>query len=176
MAVRGRQSVGPAHGHAHGREARYPPDELPLVPLKKSCYDAAEVAKLEARTMSNDVAAVTLEPAALQALSDLMDGDVVAWDDLLDTHLQASARLAADIRQSCAQRDWEVLERSAHTLKSSSALFGARDLSSACARLEHAARVGDVDALPELTKAALAVYVATEQALQSWIGRVPSTS
>ena len=53
-------------------------------------------------------------------------------------------RMLADIRQALAQADAPTLQRTAHTLKSSLALFGAPGAAAAARALEQIGREGDL--------------------------------
>lgn len=113
-----------------------------------------------------------LDMAALRALGDLVDRNLPAWQELLQAHLDYSAQLVQTIHSAQADRDLAALGRAAHTLKSSSALFGASDLAKACAATELAA----LRQLPETVE--LSVKVLDEAAkarveLELWRDRVP---
>jgi HPt (histidine-containing phosphotransfer) domain-containing protein len=54
------------------------------------------------------------------------------------------------LRAACSEDDREQLHRSAHTLKSNAATFGAEGFALACRELEHAARAGDAADAQEL--------------------------
>ncbi len=68
-----------------------------------------------------------------------------ALADLIDGFLSEAPRLLEQIHQALAARDMPALQRAAHTLKSTSALFGAETLSSLCKELEAMAHAGTLD-------------------------------
>ncbi len=73
------------------------------------------------------------------------EDDMEAVIDLLDTFLTESQKQVDGMRTSFDADDMSTLHRMAHSLKSSSATFGAARLSVACAHLEKAAKDRCVD-------------------------------
>jgi len=72
--------------------------------------------------------------------------------DILQTYLQNSHRLLADLDQHLAAQHLPEFTRAAHTLKSTSAMLGAKHLASLCAELEAAGKTGQIHDLgPALT-------------------------
>lgn len=83
---------------------------------------------------------------ALEAIIEIFgDDDMSAILDLLDTFLSESTKQVDDIHTSFAGGDWSKLHRMAHSLKSSSATFGANRLAQASAVLELAAKEQCID-------------------------------
>jgi HPt (histidine-containing phosphotransfer) domain-containing protein len=85
-----------------------------------------------------------LNPAAVEMplpMRSLLAEDTV-WQlaDLIARFLDDTANLLNDMRLAAARGDLLVIQRSAHRLKSSSALLGAQLLSELCDQLEHALR------------------------------------
>lgn len=60
--------------------------------------------------------------------------------DLLDTYLGDSTRQVQDLQAAFAGGDYKNVHRIAHSMKSSSATFGALELSKYCERLERSAK------------------------------------
>lgn len=90
---------------------------------------------------SLDANAPIVDRSALDALVDIFGADDPdAILDLLDTFLTESTKQLDDIQSAFASSDWVKLHRMAHSLKSSSATFGAMRLSQASAALEVAAK------------------------------------
>jgi|GEM_PF-910398 len=82
-----------------------------------------------------------IDRSALDAIVEIFGADdPSAILDLLDTFLAESTKQVAEMRTSFAGDDWIKLHRMAHSLKSSSATFGATRLSQASAALELAAK------------------------------------
>ena len=87
-----------------------------------------------------------LQPNALEAIVEMIgidDPDVVV--DLIDTFLTDSQRQIDEMHRSMATGDFKTLHRAAHSMKSSSATFGAMPLSKLCQRLEQSAKEQCVD-------------------------------
>ena len=68
---------------------------------------------------------------------------------LIDTYLETSDRLIADLEKALADGDSRAARQAAHTLKSSSANLGANEFSGRCADIEHLARGGQIVAASE---------------------------
>jgi histidine phosphotransfer protein HptB len=99
----------------------------------------------------------TVSPLNLQAIEDLRalnPDDDSFLRELIQIYLDDSPKQIAEIEQSLAQGDSLRLTRAAHSLKGSSANFGAGQLRALCEAIEHlgrAAKLQDVpDRLPEL--------------------------
>lgn len=82
-----------------------------------------------------------IDRSALEVIIEIFGADdPSAILDLLDTFLTESTKQVNDIHTSFAGEDWSKLHRMAHSLKSSSATFGANRLSQASAALEFVAK------------------------------------
>ncbi len=80
--------------------------------------------------------------AALRHFQEMMRDDPDALDDLIDGFLTEAPRLLEQIHQALAGGQGPVLQRTAHTLKSNAALFGAEALATLCKEVELMAREG----------------------------------
>ena len=99
----------------------------------------------------------TLDHAALERLVSSLGGGDEGWRtvrELLDTFIEDGAAQIATLRAAIARGDAEEAQRAAHTLKSSSATFGAHSFSELCRELETLGRLGELDAAPELLERA----------------------
>jgi len=83
-----------------------------------------------------DVTAMVLSQEPLDALRELTAGEPNTFIDLIHEFLQNSEHLVGNIRNSFETGDTKTLERAAHSLKSSAAMFGATDVSRLAARIE----------------------------------------
>ena len=82
-----------------------------------------------------------IDAEALELLVEMIGPDEpAAILDLLDTYLGDSARQIADLQAAFAAGDYKNVHRIAHSMKSSSATFGALELSKYCERLERSAK------------------------------------
>jgi CheY-like chemotaxis protein len=99
----------------------------------------------------------TLEHATLESLVSSLGGGDEGWRTvrkLLDAFIEDAGVQIATLRAAVEQGDAEDARRAAHTLKSSSATFGAQSFSELCRELETLGRRGELDAAPELLERA----------------------
>jgi PAS domain S-box-containing protein len=95
----------------------------------------------------------TLEHATLESLISSLGGGDEGWRtvrELLDAFIEDAAVQIATLRAAVERGDAEEARRAAHTLKSSSATFGAQSLAELCRELETLGRRGELDAAPQL--------------------------
>ena len=115
-----------------------------------------------------------LTPNALDAIIEMIgidDPEVVL--DLIDTFLADSQRQVDEMRNSMASGDFKTLHRAAHSMKSSSATFGAMVLSRYCQGLEQSARNDCVDgACQEQIDSVAAEHTLVVAALQEQRARI----
>ena len=108
-----------------------------------------------------------LAPTALDGLLELAGGDAAFVGELIDGYLSESP----DLLQTLRAGSGADLIRAAHTLKSTSASFGANELAAICSRLERAANDGDRPA--DLVTAAEREYAEVRSALLTARERLP---
>ena len=65
-----------------------------------------------------------------------LGGDPAVMQELVDTFLDEGAKMVPQLRSALAAGDRRTLDRIAHSMKSTSATFGAMDLSHMCRNLE----------------------------------------
>jgi HPt (histidine-containing phosphotransfer) domain-containing protein len=91
--------------------------------------------------MMNEQPAPAIDAEALDLLVEMIGPDEpAAVLDLLDTYIADSTRQIEELQHAFAAGDLKTTHRLAHSMKSSSATFGALDLSKHCEALEHAAK------------------------------------
>lgn len=90
---------------------------------------------------------VAAMPEPLEKLLTLVGGDQERFGALLAKHLDHASQLVADMEAAHVAGDGEALSRHAHSLKSSSAMFGAERVRHVAARLQTTAEAGDLDAV-----------------------------
>jgi HPt (histidine-containing phosphotransfer) domain-containing protein len=78
-----------------------------------------------------------------------VSGDRQFLGELIDTYLADGVAQLAHMRRSLAAHDLDSFRRAAHSLKSSSASFGASDLAGQSRELEMLARAGSLDGAAE---------------------------
>lgn len=93
---------------------------------------------------------VTLDPARVAALDELVGGDAEALRELVDAFLEDAPARSREIREGIAHGDAELVRRAAHTLKGNAATFGALELAETCRALEQLASGGGLDGAEEL--------------------------
>lgn len=99
----------------------------------------------------------------LESLGD--DADFVA--ELLETYFDDSSRLLAAMQEALSTGNAEDLRRAAHSLKSSSASFGAIRLSNKCKELEDMGKAGALEGAAEQIDHIAAEYAKTRAALEA---------
>jgi signal transduction histidine kinase/ligand-binding sensor domain-containing protein/DNA-binding response OmpR family regulator len=80
----------------------------------------------------------------------LTDGDGEFAQQLVQLFIDSGDTALGEIRDALAREDWAAVGRAAHSYKGSSASIRAQAASDAAARLEQAARAGEVDQLARL--------------------------
>ncbi|MDQ5851613.1 MAG: Hpt domain-containing protein, partial [Chloroflexota bacterium] len=75
---------------------------------------------------------------------DRVQGDRELLQEIVELFFEETPALRAQIKEAMARRDAKVLERAAHTLKSSVGTFGAKAAFGAALRLEMVGRSGDL--------------------------------
>jgi HPt (histidine-containing phosphotransfer) domain-containing protein len=102
-----------------------------------------------------------LDPTAVDRLLEMAGGDREFVRELIGEYLSDAPGQIAALRDATG----DELVRAAHTLKSTSATFGAARLAAICSDLERAARDGDRPA--DLVAAAEGEYAEVRPALES---------
>jgi HPt (histidine-containing phosphotransfer) domain-containing protein len=111
---------------------------------------------------ANDV----LDMNVIQSLRELGgDDDPGLVAELIDLFLQDAPARMAEVADGLGSGDFQLLERAAHTLKSSSANIGAQGLSALCFEIEKKARQGSDDGLEPLIEASRETFAKVEKAL-----------
>lgn len=82
--------------------------------------------------------------------NDICGGDLDTIMDLVEVYLQSLDELTRQMSSALDAGDYPVLRRAAHSLKSSSRVFGAEALAKNCEQLEKAALSGEVANAPAL--------------------------
>jgi len=95
----------------------------------------------------------TIDERAIDALVDNAGGDTEFAQMLIDTFLDEVRVQLEELRAAAGAGDLEVVHRTAHTLKSNAATFGASELSELCAELERGARERSLSDAPSVVAA-----------------------
>ena len=105
-----------------------------------------------------------VDPVALDAMLELVGGDMDFLDELVDTFLE-DAITQLEAMRLAAQSDLEGLVRPAHSMKTNSANMGATVLAQMCRDLEADARSGSLDGATERVAASEAEFAAVRTEL-----------
>jgi HPt (histidine-containing phosphotransfer) domain-containing protein len=108
----------------------------------------------------------TLDAAALAELLQTIGDDREFLAELIETYLDDSPALFADLRGGLAAGDASAVLRAAHTLKSTSASFGAAHLAALSREIEAAAGAGDLAGLAPRVEIAETEFEAVAAALR----------
>ena len=108
-----------------------------------------------------------IDDAAFAELLETVGDDREFLAELVDTYCADSPALFAELRAAIAADDATTARRAAHTLKSTSASFGANHLAAQCREIEAAAGAGELAGLDAQVDMAAASYVEVEAALRS---------
>jgi len=95
------------------------------------------------------------------------DDDPELFNEVIALYLDDAAQHVVTLRSAIEQHDVRLLERTAHTLKSSSANVGAMTFSKLCLELEQAARETRLESTPSLVEAAERQFSLVRDALRT---------
>jgi len=112
-----------------------------------------------------------LDFESLQSLLETIGGDWTFMAELADEFFVNSPALLGEMRSGLAAADAALVRRAAHSLKGTSASFGALELSQLCKQVEYAARDGVLDGLDESLSEIETNYRQVEEALRTAIAR-----
>lgn len=87
--------------------------------------------------------------------------------DLIDTYIADTQETFKALVGALTAGNWKQAERNAHSLKSSSATFGAEMVAHLCAEAEHHIREGNVSPVTGLITSAQEKFVEVERLLQA---------
>jgi HPt (histidine-containing phosphotransfer) domain-containing protein len=107
-----------------------------------------------------------IDGPALAELLESVNGDREFLGELIEAFIADSPTLFAQLRGGLASGDAGLVRQAAHTLKSTSASFGALRLAEACRAMEAQAAAGDLARLEQPTVVAEAEFEAVVAALR----------
>ena len=91
-----------------------------------------------------------IDPAAIENLRELGGGDDAFLHDLIRTYLDETPELVDQLREAVAAGDAGGARLYAHSLKGSSAEFGAAYLAELCRQMESVGKSQNLELAPEL--------------------------
>ncbi|MFC2029397.1 GAF domain-containing protein [Chloroflexota bacterium] len=155
---------------SHPLEARPEGETTDVVTEQAARPDPSAVAP----SAASDV--TVLDPAVLDELLTMLGGEFVYLEEIIDSFLEDSPRLLADLKQYVDGGDSAGASRIAHSLKSNGADFGAATFSNLCMDLEAKGRSGELNGSADLLDALEAEHTKLEAALRAILteGRIPS--
>lgn len=106
-----------------------------------------------------------LDHAVIAELRDSIGGDEAFLAELVETFLAEGAGLLDGLTDAAAANDPAAIVRPAHTLKSTSATFGAMRLAEICRGIEDAGRAGRTEGLSDDVKHSRTAWTETVEAL-----------
>jgi len=106
-----------------------------------------------------------IDLTVFEDLKEMMGADFIV--ELVDTYLQDSPEMLAQMRQALDTQDAESFRRAAHSLKSNSANFGAMQLSALARELEMMGRENRLGQAGETLVKAEKEYALVEQVLEA---------
>ena len=109
---------------------------------------------------------------SLDNLIEIVGDEPEVLKDVLESFLEDAPNLLLSVQEGVLSRDEKLVERSAHTLKSSSRLFQAEEFASQCESLEGSARVSDWTAIAEKTPKLRRNFALLEQLLRSELNKL----
>jgi CheY-like chemotaxis protein len=107
---------------------------------------------------------VTLDATAIERMRSIAPSDE-AFAQLVGSFIDNGSSLLAQLADAAGNGDTDVLRRTAHTLKSNAASFGATDLADLCGTLEAQARNGAVTGVDAQVAAIATAFDGTRRAL-----------
>ena len=108
-----------------------------------------------------------IDPAAWAGLLESVGDDADFMAELMETYFDDSPRLLAAMQEALSASNAEDLRRAAHSLKSSSANFGALRLSKKCKELEDIGKAGVLEGAAEQIGQIVAEYEKARAALEA---------
>lgn len=110
-----------------------------------------------------------LDPSALDQLIEDTGGDAEFMQEIIDEFLADTRDLIATIEDACNAGNATEAHRAAHSIKSTSASFGARAFSSLAADIESRCREGDIPAAGDVIPRLREAFEVAESALKDRI-------
>lgn len=151
------------HGRSRVQAAPAPASSPPAVPVA-----SPESAPATPPPASPAVAAELLNEETLRQLkASLGKRADTKIQTLIDAFYESTERLLAEMRKAWDAADWETLERSAHSLKSTAATMGAQSLSALAREVEFAVKEQRLSDVPPRLAAMEVLYPRVQAAIEA---------
>ncbi|MCX8077481.1 MAG: response regulator [Geminocystis sp.] len=117
---------------------------------------------------SSDPIMTKLDPKAINDLKEMIGEEdfPTVFSELMETYLRDSPNLIQQIQEGFAAKDFDAIKLNAHSLKSSSASIGAKELSDVCRKLEILMTEKNLEDAPPLIERIIAEYEGVKKAIQ----------
>lgn len=109
----------------------------------------------------------TFDPSALERLRESVNGDAAFLAELVADYLEDASQHIKTLHHAIEQHDATLLERTAHSLKSTSKTMGAVALATICREIETLAHDGQIDEAASRVPEAARQFAAARDALQA---------
>lgn len=113
-------------------------------------------------------AMAAVDAATLDKLMVDLGDDPEVMRELVETFLQEGPRIVGEMQTALEKRDQRTLHRTAHSLKSTSATFGAGALSRLCRDLERESEQEVPEHAEVRVRAIVAEWALVKAALEAW--------
>ncbi|NES08398.1 MAG: hypothetical protein F6K22_40030 [Okeania sp. SIO2F4] len=133
--------------------------------LNKCSFPATETIVKQEKAPAPELE-IAIDKAVLQELKEMAGDAPEMVVEIIDCYLEDTPILLDEISQAIEQLQPELLRKSAHTMKSSSASIGATKLSELCKNLEFIGRGGTTEGANVILSQAKAEYERVETALR----------
>jgi CheY-like chemotaxis protein len=100
--------------------------------------------------VDDERATVALDPAQIELLRSLDDGDGEVLGEIIDQYLHQTAEGRGELARFVMERDTKGVERTAHALRGASANIGAVALAAVCEEMESRSRSARLDGTDQL--------------------------
>lgn len=111
----------------------------------------------------------SIDLAVLDSLRAMLGNDELIFAKVIECYLEEAPQIIEDISNSIKNQDSQMLEQTAHKLKSSSASMGAKMIYSLCSQLEDLGENGSVEGSLETFSQLTQEYERVENILRSKI-------
>jgi len=153
--------------HWFNEESPTPADNPPIQEINAALDSDKPV---DEKTVKEEVLPESIDHSVLDNLREYqMEGQPDILEKLISVYLSSTEPLIKELLKGMAVNDLEVVQNTAHSLKSSSAIVGALHLSGICKDLEMCCRNNTLDNIADLVAAIEPEFLRVKGALQQYI-------
>lgn len=93
--------------------------------------------------MTSEITPPDFDPSAIERIRKVAGDQASAFvAEMIQLFFDETARQMGDIKRGCAEGDWKLVNRTAHSMKSSAATLGLMQFAETCRALENSTRGG----------------------------------